>query len=82
MTDGDGDLGFTWAPRKDGSVVVLRGGTVVTSLRGDRAATFVAEVEALDDDDAQQVMARWTGNYRRGNERAARQHPRNRGAGR
>jgi hypothetical protein len=27
----------------------------------------------------QLVMARWTGNYKRGNERAAREHPRNRG---
>ncbi|GAB3361188.1 hypothetical protein GCM10027452_26040 [Micromonospora halotolerans] len=25
------------------------------------------------------VMVRWTGNYRRGNERTAREHPRNRG---
>ncbi|MFG1884532.1 hypothetical protein [Micromonospora sp. NPDC049102] len=40
-----------------------------------RAAEFLAEV----DDDPQLVMARWTGNYRHGNERTARQHPRNRG---
>ena len=29
--------------------------------------------------DPQLVMARWTGDYRRGNERTARAHPRNRG---
>jgi hypothetical protein len=40
-----------------------------------RAAQFLAEV----DDDPQGVMARWTGNYRRGNERTARHHSRNRG---
>jgi hypothetical protein len=28
-------------------------------------------------DDPQQVMARWTGDYKRGNERTAKQHPRN-----
>ena len=44
-------------------------------LRGPRAAGFVDEVEGGD---AQGVMARWTGNYKRGNERAARDHPRNR----
>ncbi|MEU9794955.1 hypothetical protein AB0E27_30905 [Streptomyces sparsogenes] len=35
----------------------------------------------LDQDgagDPQEVMARWTGDYRRGNERTARDHPRNR----
>jgi hypothetical protein len=45
-------------------------------LRGPRAQEFLAEVEGADE---QQVMARWTGNYKRGNERAARDHPRNRG---
>jgi hypothetical protein len=29
--------------------------------------------------DPQLVMARWTGNYKRGNERVAGEHPRNRG---
>ena len=37
-------------------------------------AQFLAEV---DEGDPQEVMARWTGNYRRGNERTAKNHPRN-----
>jgi len=45
-----------------------------TVLRGPRAAEFLAEV----DNDPQEVMARWTGNYKRGNERTAKNHPRNR----
>jgi len=36
---------------------------------------FLDDVER---DDPQDVMARATGNYRRGNERVAREHPRNR----
>ena len=44
-------------------------------VRGGRAAAFLAEVR--QDDDPQQVMARWTGQYRRGNERTANNHPRN-----
>ncbi|MFC8847159.1 MULTISPECIES: hypothetical protein [unclassified Micromonospora] len=66
--------GFAYAERADGSVVITHHGRVAGTLRGGRAAQFLAEV----DDDPQPVMARWTGNYRRGNERQARQHPRNR----
>ncbi|MGW0434187.1 hypothetical protein ACWDV4_16805 [Micromonospora sp. NPDC003197] len=66
--------GFDYLERPDGSVVITHRGRVATTLRGGRADEFLAEV----DDDPQQVMARWTGNYRRGNERTAKQHPRNR----
>ncbi|WP_328419081.1 hypothetical protein OG470_35975 [Micromonospora sp. NBC_00389] len=65
---------FEWVERADGTVVITHHGRVATTLRGGRAAEFLAEV----DDDPQLVMARWTGNYRRGNERTAKQHPRNR----
>ncbi|SCE87662.1 hypothetical protein GA0074695_1806 [Micromonospora viridifaciens] len=67
--------GFDYVERADGSVVIRHHGRTAGTLRGGRAAEFLAEV----DDDPQLVMARWTGNYRRGNERTARQHPRNRG---
>jgi hypothetical protein len=46
----------------------------VTAVRGGRVAAFLAEVEQ---DDPQEVMARWTGQYRHGNERNAKNHPRN-----
>lgn len=49
-------------------------GRRATLLRGARAQEFLGEVE----DDPQGVMARWTGNYKRGNERQGKQHPRNR----
>lgn len=67
--------GFEYAQRADGTVVITHRGRVAATLRGVRATEFLAEVE----DDPQLVMARWTGNYRRGNERVARSHPRNRG---
>jgi hypothetical protein len=65
--------GFDYAVRADGTVVITHHGNVAVRLRGGRAERFLSEVER----DPQQVMARWTGNYKRGNERAARQHPRN-----
>ncbi|WP_182524285.1 hypothetical protein [Nocardioides dongkuii] len=67
--------GFEYVRRADGSVIITHHGRVAATLRGGRAAEFLAEV----DDDPQLVMARWTGNYRHGNERVARQHPRNKG---
>ena len=68
--------GFEYVVR-DGSVVqILHHGRVATTLRGRRAADFLEDVEAGDD---QQLMARLTGNYRHGNERVAKNHPRNRG---
>ncbi|WP_189133355.1 hypothetical protein [Wenjunlia tyrosinilytica] len=66
--------GFDHRERGDGSVVILHHGSVATVLRGGRAARFLAEVRAGE---PQLVMARWTGNYRRGNERTAAEHPRN-----
>ncbi|MBY8873841.1 hypothetical protein K7640_18590 [Micromonospora sp. PLK6-60] len=67
--------GFQYVERADGTVVITHHGRPAGTLRGARAAEFLAEVA----DDPQLVMARWTGNYRRGNERQARRHPRNRG---
>jgi len=67
--------GFAYEVRRGGEVVITHHGSRATVLRGPRAAEFVEEVEGGD---GQQVMARWTGNYKHGNERAARQHPRNR----
>jgi hypothetical protein len=69
-------MGFDFSVRADGSVVITHHGRVATTLRGQRAAAFLAEIEAGSD--GQELMARLTGNYRHGNERQARNHPRNR----
>lgn len=69
------DLGFRYRERASGELVIERNGTFVTVLRGSAAQRFLRDVERGD---PQQVMARVTGNYRRGNERRARNHPRNR----
>lgn len=68
--------GFTYRLRKNGDVEVLHHGRPATVLRGAAAARFLVDV---DDGDPQELMARVTGNYRHGNERTARNHPRNRG---
>jgi hypothetical protein len=81
MTTSDGeshDLGFSHRSRKNGDIEILHHGRVASTLRGNDAADFLSEVEASDECNAQQLMARITGNYKRGNERLASQHPRNR----
>ncbi|GAA1308112.1 hypothetical protein [Brachybacterium tyrofermentans] len=66
--------GFEYATRRDGAVVITHHGTVAAVLRGRRAEQFLDEAAG----DPQGAMARWTGNYQHGNERTAKQHPRNR----
>jgi hypothetical protein len=73
------DLGFRIRERKGGDVEVLHHERVAATLRGREAEDFLAEVGDEMDADAQQFMARLTGNFKRGNERLASNHPRNRG---
>jgi hypothetical protein len=70
--------GFDWSQRKNGDVVIRHHGTVATTLRGRGAADFLDDIERGGDGGAQELMARLTGNHRRGNERLARRHPRHR----
>jgi hypothetical protein len=67
--------GFSYTVRKGGDVVISHHGVIAATLRGQPAVRFLADVESGD---PQGLMARVTGNYRRGNERQARSHPRNR----
>jgi hypothetical protein len=74
----DDDLGFSFHARGAAEVTILRAGKVVTVLRGRMALDFMGEMASLDLGGRQQAMARVTGNYKRGNESRAAQHPRNR----
>lgn len=65
--------GFAYTTRGD-EVRITHHGRHATTLRGRAAADFLDEVANADE---QLLMARVTGNYRRGNERTARSHPRN-----
>ena len=76
-----GGLGFSFQIGRDGEVAIYRQGRVVTTLRGRAALSFLADVDGAPEDAQQQAMARVTGNYKRGNERTAAEHPRNRRRG-
>jgi hypothetical protein len=66
--------GFEFSER-GGEVLITHRGRKAATLRGDAAVRFLEDVVRGD---PQQVMARATGNYKRGNERLAKSHPRNR----
>ncbi len=72
-----GDLGFTFIETKKGEIIINRYGRKATMLRSNRAMEFKTEMKTSTSDEQQQLMARLTGNYKRGNERLAKQHPRN-----
>jgi hypothetical protein len=59
--------GFEYKTHRNGSVVIKHNGKKAATLRGERAAKFLRRVETRD---PQEVMARITGNYKRGNERS------------
>jgi hypothetical protein len=62
---------FTWRVTADAKVLVSRGGKQVVVVAGARAAKLEAQLAVADEEQAQQLLARATGNYRRGNEKRA-----------
>ena len=76
--EGDSDLGFVHTVAKNGNVLINREGKLVTILRGSKAADFAEKMQVLDFGRQQQLMARMTGNYKRGNEKLSRNHLKNR----
>ncbi|MEI2737154.1 MAG: hypothetical protein V9F01_00045 [Chitinophagaceae bacterium] len=61
---------FTYQETKDGKVFIFWQGKRVTILSGKKAQQFVAKIAAADHHQAQLFMAKATGNFKRGNERA------------
>lgn len=70
------DLGFSYKIRKNGEVSITRKGQIILTLRRERALDFREEMGELDFAAQQQLLARITGNYKRGNERRSKNHPR------
>ena len=60
---------FSYRATKDGRVLISWEGRVVTTLKGERGAQFLLKAGSADADGCQLLMARATGNFKRGNER-------------
>lgn len=60
---------FSYRAGKDGKVFIDWYGKQVMILKGKQAQKFLSRVENLDSKETQLVMAKITGNFKRGNER-------------
>ena len=67
---------FSWLSRADGAIVIRYHDAPVTLLRGKAAEKFAVRVSHAEGPAAQQLMARATGNFKRGNERKGKQQAR------
>lgn len=65
---------FSYQVSKDERVFIAWRGRRVATLRGLSAARFRQQIAGHDRAGAQLLMARVTGNFKRGNERLAKQH--------
>jgi len=60
---------FDFRETKAGELMISRGGRVVLTLGGKRAAALLKSLDKADEAGAQLLLAKATGNYKRGNER-------------
>lgn len=63
------DRPFTYRITKDGTVRISWRSTVIATVAGAKAGRLIAALDRADDEGAQQLLARATGNFKRGNER-------------
>ncbi len=63
------DATFAYDANKAGKVFIFWHGRRVKILKGKAAQKFLAKIDGLDAADAQLIMAKETGNFKRGNER-------------
>lgn len=73
MTDQDSlaDEPFTFVHSKDGRARISYNGRVVTTLAGETADKISRRLANASSREAQLIMAKATGNFKRGNERLA-----------
>lgn len=81
MATSDSNLGFAYRATARGTVHISRDGREVVTLRADAAAKLLAKAEGASFEALQQLCARATGNYKRGNEADAARARRAKGGG-
>jgi uncharacterized transporter YbjL len=60
---------FTYRITKDNKAFISYEGKQVTALSGKKADAFIAKISKAEGKDAQLIMAKVTGNFKRGNEK-------------
>ena len=64
---------FSYRETKDGRVQLSSSGRIVKTLTGNDAVRFLSRIVSCDPDAAQLLMAKATGQFKFGNERASKQ---------
>ena len=64
---------FSYRATKDGRILLYWHGKQIMMLKGKNAQKFLEEVDGLDQHEAQLVIAKITGNFKRGNERSGKE---------
>jgi len=64
---------FAYKATKDQKVFIYWHGKPVTTLSGEKARRFLADMDGASRYEAQLIMAKATGHFKHGNERAAKQ---------
>ncbi len=72
------DLGFSFTVNKNNELEIRHHGKFATKFSNDKGVKVASQLEQSGFHEQQQLMARLTGNYKRGNERTAKKHNRNR----
>jgi len=60
---------FTYKVTKDRKAFIFYEGKQVTTLSGKRADDFITKIQSVEGKNAQLIMAKATGNFKRGNEK-------------
>ncbi len=63
---------FDFTVSKDGRILIRWSGRLVTLLKGEEAERFLKRAAGLEREALQLLLARVTGNFKRGNEKAGR----------
>jgi hypothetical protein len=72
MADPAGHLAeFRFQSNKDGKVFIYWTNRLVTTLSGNQARQFMERASRADETGVQMLMAKATGNFKRGNERTS-----------
>ena len=65
------DFPFDYHATNEGRVLLYWQGKLVKTLKGKEAEKFLKQIESASEDEIQLLLAKLTGNFKRGNERQA-----------
>jgi len=64
---------FSYQMSKDGTVRIFRSNRLASTLRGNESVRFLSKIASAEDQSAQLIMAKITGQFKFGNEKDRRQ---------